>query len=167
MIKLFSYLIISAFTIVVSACNAPGDKLSEQQSKSGADTLYSIFPQGNSGPAENFTGKAWNYGIVENDSSLTSVVGNVYFEAGARSNWHLHPAGQILIITAGEGYHQIRGQPRELLKKGSVVKCPPNVLHWHGASETKGMQQLYIIPNTEKGIVDWKEPVTDNEYRAK
>ncbi len=123
-----------------------------------------IFPKGNQGPAENFTGKAWNYGLVENDSIYNTVVGNVYFEPGARTNWHIHPAGQILIITDGEGYHQIKGQPRQTIKKGDVVKCPPNVMHWHGASPTKGLHQLYIVPNTEKGIVQWLQPVTDEEY---
>lgn len=123
-----------------------------------------IFPKGEQGPAQNFTGKAWNYGLVTHDSTLTTLVGNVYFEPGARTNWHSHPAGQILIITDGAGYHQIQGGPRESLQKGDVVKCPPDILHWHGASPSAGMQQLYIVPNTEKGIVQWKQPVTDKEY---
>lgn len=58
-----------------------------------------------------------------------------------------------LIITDGVGYHQIKGQPRQTIKKGDVVKCPPNVLHWHGASPDTGLQQIYILPKTEKGIV--------------
>lgn len=135
-----------------------------QGRKNATDVSKGIFPKGQLGPAENFTGKAWNFGLVPSDSTLTTVVGNVYFEPGARSNWHTHPAGQILIITEGEGYHQIQGRPLEKLKKGDVVKCPPNVLHWHGASPKIGMQQLYILPNTEKGIVEWKQPVTDQEY---
>ena len=80
------------------------------------------------------------------------------------SNWHTHPSGQILIITDGIGYYQIEGQPIEVIKKGDVVKFPPNVRHWHGASPDVGVQQLYIIPNTEKGIVEWMEPVTDEAY---
>lgn len=123
-----------------------------------------IFPKGEQGPAENFTGKAWNFGLVAHDTTYNTLVGNVYFEPGARSNWHTHPAGQILIITDGKGYHQIKGQPRQTLKKGDVVKCPPNVMHWHGASPDTGLQQMYIIPNTEKGIVQWLQPVPDEEY---
>lgn len=99
------------------------------------------------------------------DSTYQMLVGNVYFEPGARSNWHTHPAGQVLIITDGEGYHQIEGQPVELLKKGSIAKCPPNVRHWHGASPKKGMQQIYIVPNTEKGVVEWMEAVTEEQYQ--
>lgn len=62
------------------------------------------------------------------------------------------------------GYYQIEGQPIETIKRGDVVKCPPNVRHWHGASTEIGFQQLYIVPNTEKGIVDWQETVTDKQY---
>ncbi|WP_421945010.1 cupin domain-containing protein [Pedobacter sp.] len=126
-----------------------------------------IFPKGTLGPAENFTGKAWNIGLVENDSVYNTVVGNVYFEPGARSNWHKHPAGQILIITDGTGYHQIKGQPKQALKKGDIVKCPANVEHWHGASADTGMLQMYILPKTEKGIVTWQQKVTDEEYGKK
>jgi quercetin dioxygenase-like cupin family protein len=124
----------------------------------------SIFPKGRLGPAKNFTGKAWNTGLVDADSTFTTVVGNVYFEPGARSNWHTHPAGQILVITDGVGYHQIKGQPVQTIRKGDVIKCPPNTLHWHGASRDTGLQQLYIVPNIERGIVNWKQPVTEKEY---
>jgi quercetin dioxygenase-like cupin family protein len=139
---------------------------SAQADKRTSKNLNAIFPKGQLGPAENFTGKVWNIGLVENDTVYHTVVGNVYFEPGARSNWHIHPAGQILIITDGVGYHQIKGQPRQTLKKGDVVQCPPGVMHWHGASPDTGLQQLYIIPNTEKGIVQWKQPVTDQEYKS-
>ena len=123
-----------------------------------------IFPKGELGPPQNFTGKAWASGLVADDSTYNTLVGNVYFEPGARSNWHIHPAGQMLLITDGVGYHQIKGQPRQTIRKGDVVKCPPNVMHWHGASPDTGMQQIYILPNTEKGIVQWLHPVTDEEY---
>ena len=127
--------------------------------------LGAIFPKGELGPAARFTGKAWNIGLVPNDSLYNTVVGNVYFEPGARSNWHIHPAGQILIITDGVGFHQIKGRPKLTIRKGDVVKCPPNVEHWHGASPDTGLQQLYILPKTEKGIVQWLNPVTDEEYK--
>ncbi len=133
----------------------------EQPSNKG---LNAIFPKGSLGSADNFTGNAWNTSLVANDSTHNAVVGNVYFEPGARSNWHTHPAGQILIITDGVGYHQIKGQPRQTIKKGDVIQCPPNVLHWHGASPDTGMQQLYILTKTEKGIVTWLQKVTDEEY---
>jgi quercetin dioxygenase-like cupin family protein len=129
--------------------------------------LQFIFPKGTLGPVENFTGNAWAASLVANDSIYNTVVGNVYFEPGARSNWHTHPAGQILIITDGVGYHQIKGQPRKTIRKGDVVKCPPNIMHWHGASPEIGMLQMYILPKTEKGLVTWLHKVTDEEYNDK
>ncbi|MEL0456749.1 cupin domain-containing protein [Flavobacteriaceae bacterium SZ-1-7] len=144
-------------------CN-PGNDKSQKSMKTQEHKLDAIFPKGEKGAKEFFTGNAHNYGLVAPDSIFTTAVGNVYFEPGSRSNWHSHPSGQILIITDGIGYHQIEGQPIEIIKKGDVVKCPPNVNHWHGASPNIGLQQLYIVPNTEKGIVDWKEPVSDSEY---
>lgn len=137
------------------------------KNKENQNKVIFIFPKGELGPAENFTGKAWNIGLVENDSVYNTVVGNVYFEPGARSNWHRHPSGQILIITDGVGYHQIKGQPRQTLKKGDIVQCPPNVEHWHGASPDTGMLQLYILPKIETGIVTWLHKVTDEEYRGR
>ncbi len=138
----------------------------ENKSESKGTELQSIFPKGQKGPAENFTGNAWATPLVANDSTYNTLIGNVYFEPGARSNWHTHPSGQILIITDGVGYHQIKGQPRQTIRKGDVMKCPPNVLHWHGASPDTGMQQMYILPKTEKGIVTWLQKVTDEEYNA-
>jgi quercetin dioxygenase-like cupin family protein len=138
----------------------------ENKSESKDTELQAIFPKGEKGPAVNFTGNVWVTSLVANDSTYNTLVGNVYFEPGARSNWHIHPAGQMLIITDGVGYHQIKGQPRQTIKKGDVVKCPPNVEHWHGASPHSGMQQLYIIANTEKGIVTWLQKVTDEEYNG-
>ena len=123
-----------------------------------------IFPIGSIAPAENFTGNAWTKSLLPMDSTYNTVVGNVYFEPGARSNWHTHPAGQILIITDGIGYHQIKGQLRETIKKGDIIKCPPNIEHWHGAGQKVGMMQMYILPKTEKGLVKWLQKVTDLEY---
>ncbi|WP_460952355.1 (R)-mandelonitrile lyase [Spirosoma daeguense] len=119
------------------------------------------------GPADTFTGTVWVKSLVSNDSIFTTISGSVAFEKGARSHWHSHPAGQILIVTDGVGYHQIKGEPKQLIRKGDVVKCPPNVVHWHGASPGSKMTHLYIIPNTEKGIVKWLQAVTDAEYGQK
>lgn len=152
------------FLLCVFATACSNNK-NQKEMKLVKTELNEIFPKGEKGSNETFTGDAYNVGLVDADSILTTTVGNVYFEPGARSNWHSHPAGQILIITDGVGYHQIEGKPIEIIKKGSVIKCPPNVRHWHGASADVGLQQLYIIPNTEKGIVNWDEAVTDELYK--
>ena len=157
-LKIASALIIGFVTISCS------NNQSKETMKNTKTELEAIFPKGKLGSKDFFTGNAYPTGLVDSDSIYNTLVGNVYFEPGARSNWHSHPAGQILIITDGVGYHQIEGKPIEIIKKGDVVKCPPNVRHWHGASPDVGLQQLYIIPNTEKGIVNWNESVTDEQY---
>ena len=153
----------TVFIIAIASLALFATSCMENKSEDNKTELESIFPKGELGRAENFTGNAWNTPLVANDSTYNTVIGNVYFEPRSRSNWHRHPSGQILIITDGVGYHQIKGQPRQTIKKGDVIKCPPNVLHWHGASPDIGMQQMYILPKTEKGIVIWLQKVTDEE----
>ena len=125
-----------------------------------------IFPKGSRADSDHFTGNVWSYPLVKDDSIYSTVIGNVTFEAGARSNWHLHNAGQILLITAGIGYYQEKGKPIKKMKKGDVIHCPPNVEHWHGATPQSPCTHIAIVPNTEKGIVNWLRPVTDTEYNS-
>jgi len=158
--KAFLTIAVASLALLITSCK-------EQASKKEDVSLHAIFPKGELGAAENFTGKAWHTALVANDTTYNTLVGNVYFEPGARSNWHTHPSGQILIITDGVGYYQEKGQLRRTMRKGDVIKCPPNVLHWHGASPDTGVQQLYILTKTEKGIVQWLRPVTDEEYNKK
>ena len=144
------------------SCNSDKD----QSKQSASNRSEEIFPKGNLGPATNFTGNAYSFGLVSNDSTYNTLVGNVYFEKGARSNWHVHPSGQILIILDGEGYHQLDGQAKQTMRKGDVIKCPPKIKHWHGATETSSLTQMYILPKTENGIVTWLEPVSDDQYKS-
>lgn len=171
--KIRLFMLISLGFLTLQNCkentaeNVAEEETTEEQAISNnknSDELNFIFPKGEKGPEKNFTGNAYNYGMVMPDSTYTTVVGNVYFEPKARSNWHTHPGGQILVITDGVGYHQIEGEPVQTIRKGDVVKCPPETKHWHGASADQGMQQMYIVPNTENGIVNWMEPVTDEQY---
>ena len=124
------------------------------------------FPKGNRAPADYFTGTVWVKTLVANDDTLTTVISNVVFEAGARNHWHSHPAGQILICTEGEGYFQERGKPIQKLHPGDVVKILPGIEHWHGASPKGSFTHIAININTEKGIVNWLKPVTDKEYNS-
>lgn len=125
-----------------------------------------IFENGEKAPAEYFAGKAWVKMLVTNDSTLNCQIGNVIFEPGARNNWHTHPGGQILLATHGTGYYQEKGKPIQLLRKGDVVNIPPDIEHWHGASPGSEFTHIAINPNTQKGIVVWLQPVTDEEYNS-
>jgi quercetin dioxygenase-like cupin family protein len=123
----------------------------------------SIFPKGDKAPAAYFRGTAWVKTLVANDDSLTTIISNVVFEPGARNNWHSHPAGQILICTEGTGYYQERGKSIQTLHAGDVVQILPDVEHWHGASPTSSFTHIAINVNTEKGVVNWLQPVTEEE----
>src|SRR5262245_57871135 len=89
------------------------------------------FPQGEK--AANMTGNVWMKVLSAPDSTSNLHVANVTFEPGARTTWHQHPGGQILLVTEGNGYYQERGKPVRTIKAGDVIKCLPNVEHWHGA----------------------------------
>jgi quercetin dioxygenase-like cupin family protein len=70
--------------------------------------------------------------MVVADSVNTNEASVVAFEPGAGTNWHLHPAGQIVIALSEVGYYQEKNSPKEILKKGDVLKCPQDLPHWHG-----------------------------------
>ncbi|NQX56549.1 cupin domain-containing protein [Pedobacter panaciterrae] len=123
-----------------------------------------IFPKGDEAPADYFSGTAWVNILVPKDETGHYSVGDVVFEPGCRNNWHTHPAGQILLITDGEGYYQEKGKPARSLSKGDVVVIPSDVMHWHGATADKSLTHIAISNITENGPVTWLEPVTDEEY---
>lgn len=90
--------------------------------------------------------------------------GQVTFEQGARSAWHTHPLGQMLIVTAGTGWIQEwNGQKREI-KPGDVIWTPPGVKHWHGATATNGMTHIAVQEALDGKNVEWMEKVSDEQY---
>ena len=51
----------------------------------------------------------------------------------------------------------------KILYKGDVIKCPPNVIHWHSACEKSGLSHVAVTDN-KNGAPVWLEPVTDDTY---
>ncbi|MHB9295896.1 hypothetical protein PilKf_01650 [Pillotina sp. SPG140] len=91
----------------------------------------------------------------------------VVFEPGVINNWHIHAGGQIIIATDGIGYHQIAGQPVEVLRPGDIALCPPGKKHWHGGSADTRFAHLAVNTNPETGGgVEWLEPVSMEVYRG-
>lgn len=128
------------------------------------ENQHPIFPKGDKAPADYFTGEAWIKMLVAADDTFNTSIGNVVFEPRARNNWHIHGGGQILIATDGTGYYQEKGKPIQLLRKGDVVKIAPGIIHWHGASPDSAFTHMAINTNTHKGVVEWLNRVTDEEY---
>ena len=154
----FKYILPFAI-IFLAACNH------KQKTENTRQEKALVFPQGEKITNNNFTGTAYLQILINSDSLNATSVGNVTFEPGARSNWHLHPAGQILLVTDGVGYYQEKGQSKKILRKGDAIKCPPNVPHWHGASADNEFIQV-AITGRQNGPTVWLGPVTDEEYNS-
>ncbi len=117
------------------------------------------------GSAEYFTGSVQVQELFPAyDPSRTSG-GKVTFEPGARSAWHTHPFGQILIVTDGTGWIQRWGGPIEEIRKGDVIWIPAGVKHWHGATPSTSMTHIAIQEQLNGKAVEWMEKVTDEQYR--
>jgi quercetin dioxygenase-like cupin family protein len=125
-----------------------------------------IFPKGEKINNDYFSGTAWLEMLVPNDDIFNCPIGNVTFEPGVRNNWHQHPGGQILLATSGVGYYQEKDKPIQLFRAGEVIKILPGVVHWHGATPNSQFSHLAISTNPQKGIVEWLQPVTDEEYNS-
>ncbi len=94
-------------------------------------------------------------------------IGNVTFSPGCRNNWHIHhKGGQILLVTAGEGWYQEWGKPARALRAGDVVVIPPEVKHWHGAAKDKWFAHLAVEVPAEGASNEWLEAVSDEEYES-
>jgi quercetin dioxygenase-like cupin family protein len=119
------------------------------------------------GPAEYFTGSARIDPLFAAEEPSRSSASSVTFEPGARTAWHTHPLGQVLIVTAGTGLVQRWGGPIEEFRAGDVVRIPPGVKHWHGASPTSRMTHIAIQEELGGKNVEWMEKVTDEQYAEK
>lgn len=128
--------------------------------------INTIFPIGDKIKSDNFIGEPWVLRMFAADSTFNCAVGNVTFEPQTRSNWHIHPGGQILLALDGIGYYQEKGKELQILRPGDAVKCPPNVEHWHGASHNDWFVQLAITAEHSEGRVIWLNSVSDEQYQA-
>ena len=129
--------------------------------------VNSIFPLGEKvASSNNFNGVVWLNRFVSPDDSLVFIVALVTFQPGVRTNWHIHPGGQILMVTEGIGYYQEKGKPRQIIRKGDIIKCSPGVQHWHGASADSQFAHLVVAPDVEKGEVTWLQKVSEEEYNS-
>lgn len=117
------------------------------------------------GPERNFTGSVRVDSRFQADAPARVGGGIVTFEPNARTAWHSHPLGQMLIVTAGVGRVQQWGSPAQEIRPGDVVSIPAGVKHWHGASATTGMTHVAIAESLDGKSTDWMEKVSDEQYK--
>ena len=109
------------------------------------------------GIASRMTGK------IEVGDTKNMNMSRIRFEAGARTNWHLHTAAQLILIEEGRGRLQELGSGIVDVPAGQPVLTKPNVLHWHGAAPDQAALQFSVY----SGNLEWKDPVTDEQYQGK
>jgi quercetin dioxygenase-like cupin family protein len=102
-------------------------------------------------------------GKIEVGDTKNMNMSRIRFEAGARTNWHIHSAGQLLLVEEGKGRLQEMGSAIVDIPAGQPVLTKPNVLHWHGAAPDQAALQFSVY----SGTLDWKDPVTDDQYLGK
>jgi len=116
------------------------------------------------GPAEYFTGAVRVDPLFQAPEPARGFGASVTFEACARTAWHTHPLGQTLIVTAGLGWAQRWGGPKEEIRPGDVIWFPPGEKHWHGAAPATAMTHIAIQERLDGKVVEWMEKVTDEQY---
>jgi len=116
------------------------------------------------GPSDWFTGTVRIDPLFLVQAPARAAGNAVTFEPGARTAWHTHPLGQVLIITAGYGRVQREGGSVEEIRPGDVIRFEPGERHWHGAGPTTAMTHIAIQESLDGKAVDWMEKVSDEDY---
>jgi|25_taG_2_1085351.scaffolds.fasta_scaffold01173_11 quercetin dioxygenase-like cupin family protein len=122
-----------------------------------------IFPKGEKAPNVHHTGDVWLNHLADADENFDFNVVQATMAAGSKLNWHLHPKGQQLYITNGVGYYQEKGKEVQVVKQGDVVKCEPEVEHWHAATPNTPVTYIAISGNAP---TKWTDTLTAETYNA-
>ena len=149
-------LMVTIIAVLLSSCTNKEKEMNTE----------TIFPKGEPLPKDWFTGNAYLTPLVAKDKNNEFSAGSVTFEAGARTNWHTHPKGQVLLVIEGNGFYQEKGKTAQPIKKGDVVNIPENIEHWHGASAQSKMVHVAITNYKGEEQVKWLQPVSEDEYSA-
>ena len=119
------------------------------------------------GPSEWFTGRVRIDPLFPLEAPSQMAGNLVTFEPGARTAWHTHPLGQTLVVTAGLGWIQREGGPREEIRPGDVVRISRRDRHWHGASATTAMSHIAMQEADDRASAfTWMEQVSEDDYGA-
>ena len=118
----------------------------------------------NKGPADWFTGTVRIDPLFQANDRARAAGNSVTFEPGARTAWHTHPLGQVLIVTSGRGLVQRWGGSIEEMLPGDVVRFEPGEKHWHGAAPTTALTHIAIQEQLDGKAVEWLEHVSDEQY---
>jgi quercetin dioxygenase-like cupin family protein len=90
------------------------------------------------------------------------LINTVIFTPGARTYWHSHPGGQLLVVTIGRGIVASRAGEVQVIGPGDVTWTEPGEEHWHGACGGTLMSHLAV----SHGTTQWGDEVPQSDYAA-
>ena len=130
-----------------------------------SQTLYPAGSQQSfKGPESYFTGEVQVDVLFPDNETAHYSGAYVTFQPGARTAWHLHPAGQHMIVTSGVALTGTRDGQVIAFGEGETVWCPAGIDHWHGATPEAPMTHLVITGSKDGEHVVWKEQISNEEY---
>ena len=154
---LFSTMLVAMSCLTLSVIAADAQHVGQTFYPAGTQQSFK-------GPEQYFTGDVQvNMIFPENDTAHYSGA-YVTFAPGARTAWHMHPAGQHMVVINGAALTGTRDGKIIEFKEGEVVWCPPDIDHWHGATPDASMTHLVITGSKDGKNVIWKDKVTDAQY---
>jgi quercetin dioxygenase-like cupin family protein len=110
--------------------------------------------------SDTFTGGVWGDPVLRPTDGV--LVNNVFFEPRARTHWHRHERGQLLVVVAGQGRVRSRDGAGEVIRAGDSVWIAPGEEHWHGADSASYLLHTAV----SLGATEWLDPVSDEDYEA-
>ncbi|MAW96141.1 MULTISPECIES: cupin domain-containing protein [unclassified Leeuwenhoekiella] len=125
-------------------------------------TIKSYNEEGVKAPNTHYLGEAWLSHVLEADDTLDYNITKATFKANSTLDWHKHATPQVLIVVDGEGYYQERGKDPVRTKEGDVIRCEPNVEHWHASSREQDVTYLAIYGGNEP--TTWTEVLSREAY---
>ncbi len=134
-----------------------------------ATSSQELVKAGSLGGFENneqfFTGKVKVSYLFKNAPYRPFGGALVEFSKGARTAWHTHPAGQTLIVTDGVIITATEQGVVQLAHKGDTVLCPPDLKHFHGATDKQSGAHIALTGVKDGKNVVWLDKVSDKEYK--
>jgi quercetin dioxygenase-like cupin family protein len=148
--SLFSFILLCVIPVRVNA-QTPRDSSSSQGTRQSQGGGF-------------FTGGTAVVARIVTPPDLNCGSAKVTFQPHARTIWHTHAGGQIIVVISGTAWYQEKGKRKQIISQGETVICPPGVMHWHGASPNGPMAHAVVTPNMDRGGVTAGPAVTDQEY---
>lgn len=170
----FSQLVIFDAAYTGAQTNAPARHVTDEAytaleteefpGRTAKDPAYMFYKAETGQNLPVFTGTSWVSFLAEEPNvSKGPSLHYVVFDTGVINDWHVHEAGQVLIATDGIGFHQLQGEPVQVLYPGDAVVCPPGIAHWHGAAPGSTFAHIAASARLGTAAVEWLSPVSDAE----